>query len=214
MRVITLRLSIGLSCLALLYAPQAAIATITAFHFTSSPSSYVGAGQTLTVTESDGYLFSAGTGGYRSILFKIYSHNSPYGPDWNPSSGQPYHYWNLYLGAPQGQNLTAGMYEKAKRPLWPDDRPGLNFTGDGRGNNTLSGDFEILEIEYSPIGEIVSFAVNFTQYDERMRDRWIRGELRYNSDVPMSVEIPEPSTICFLICGALVKMRRLALPHT
>ena len=52
--------------------------------------------------------------------------------------------WDLYLAAPTGRALTSGTYEGATR--WPFEAPGdpgLAFTDEDRGCNTLTGRFVV-----------------------------------------------------------------------
>ncbi len=54
----------------------------------------------------------------------------------------PGSFWFLHLAAPAGQELLPGVYEGATRwPFQDPSTPGLDFSGDGRGCNTLTGRF-------------------------------------------------------------------------
>jgi hypothetical protein len=118
--------------------------------------------------------------------FLIASRNSPFGPDFDPRSGEVYHYWMLDLAAPAGQALDVGIYTGAARyPFQSPNQPGLTFAGDHRGNNQNAGFFQILEIARKPTGEIERIAVDFTQYDEGIESRWVVGQLRFNSAIPV-----------------------------
>ena len=175
--------------------------------FESSESSWVGQGESHTVSPDDGYLFTGSQSSYdNSLHFMVASLNSPFGPDWDPLSGERYNYWTLELAAPFDQVLGVGLYENAARwPFQNDDQPGLTFSGNHRGNNRNSGFFEVLEISFDDLGNIGSFAVNFTQYGETNPDWWINGKLRFNSDIPLSVSsVPEPSVIYLLALGVAV----------
>jgi len=177
---------------------QALAATI--LDFEASPQSWVGRGQSFTVTPGDGYLFSSSVGWNDSLHFNIDGLNSPFGPDWDPLSGEEYHYWRLDLSAPNGQPLELGKYENTARwPFQGPNQPGLTFWGDHRGDNRDSGFFEVLEISFSAIGQINHFAVDFTQYGEENPDWWLHGQLRYNSDIPLPSSVPEPSTLLLML---------------
>lgn len=197
------------SCLlwmGLLLLPSSALAAMI-LDFEASPQSWVGRGQSFTVTPDDDYLFSSSVGFGNSLHFLVASLNSPFGPDWNPGSGEEYHYWNLDLSAPFGQPLTLGRYENTARwPFQAVNQPGLTFSGDHRGDNRDSGFFDVLEIAFSPSGNIERFAVNFTQYGEENLDWWLNGQLRYNSSIPLTSSVPEPSTLSLMLLGSLLAL--------
>lgn len=101
--------------------------------------------------------------------------------------------WSLDLLAPAGSLLVPGFYANVARyPFNDPNQPGMDFWGNGRGNNVLTGYFNVLEAEYSN-HELVRFAVDFRQYEEQTTDQWIDGQFRYNST------LPEPSPILFLL---------------
>jgi hypothetical protein len=87
--------------------------------------------------------------------------------------------WSLLLGAGQGRNLQVGEYRDAKRHPFSGASPGIEFTGNGRGCNTISGAFRIweLEIDGTSVGRL---AVDFVQRCEE-RSPPLAGMLRYNS---------------------------------
>ena len=99
--------------------------------FDSSPDSWVGKGQSFTVTPEDGYIFTVNEKVSRdnSQHIRIVSLNSPFGPDWNARSGDIYHYWTLDLAAPNGEMLDVGLFEEAARwPFQDDALAGLTFS--------------------------------------------------------------------------------------
>ncbi len=76
------------------------------------------------------------------------------------------------------------------------------FTAPGRGDNQISGWFNVLEATYSPIdGSVVSFAVDFQQYDELSTTNWTEGSIRYNSSIPVTV--PEPSSAALMVLAIM-----------
>lgn len=174
--------------------------------FDSSELSWVGQGESHTVTPGDGYIFSGGEHRFdNSLRFAVASLNSPFGPDWDPRSGERYNYWHLSLAAPFDQVLGLGYYDNTARyPFQNDDQPGLTFSGNHRANNRNSGHFEILEIVFDGIGNVTSLAVDFTQYGETNPDWWINGKLRFNSNVPISL----PGTVLLLSLGMLASVGR------
>lgn len=121
-------------------------------------------------------------------------------------------YWSFDFAAPSynpvtntndGQPLTVGFYNNATR--WPFNsptKPGLSVSGNGRGDNQLSGWFNVLEIAYGSNGDILRFAVDFRQYDENltMSGPSLYGSLRFNSAIPLS-PVPESSTLALWAGG-------------
>src|SRR6185295_3029971 len=53
--------------------------------------------------------------------------------------------WHLTLSPGQGKVFKVGEYENAKRHPFNDANPGLDFSGKGRGSNTLEGRFVVWE---------------------------------------------------------------------
>jgi hypothetical protein len=191
------KLCLCLFALSVLFTARSAFAGMI-LSFDSAEQSWVGQGESHTVSPEDGYLFSVEQHSWdKSLSFLIASLNSPFGPDWNPSSGQQYYYWSLDLIAPFDQVLAVGFYDNAARyPFQNDNQPGLTFSGNHRGNNQNSGFFEVRDIAFNSWGGLKSIAVDFTQYDETHTEWWIRGQLRYNSDLPLgAASVPEPSAL-------------------
>lgn len=133
----------------------------TFFYFSSSPTAWIGAGQTLMLTSS----FSATRSG-NSVSFS--------------TSG-----YQLRIIGANSSLPTVGFYPGAARYPFQDAGPGLNFTSPGRGDNTLSGWFNVLQADYQTNGQPAAFAVDFIQYDETTVTRWNRGSIRFNSSLPM-----------------------------
>lgn len=132
-------------------------------------------------------------------------------------------YWNFDFAAPtynpqdntnDGQLLHVGLYSNATRfPFNSPTRPGLNISGNGRGNNTLGGWFNVREIVYGPGNDITKFAVDFRQFDESPNQTGpsLYGSLRFNSSIAIT-PVPEPETYAMLGIGllalAVVRKRR------
>jgi len=76
-------------------------------------------------------------------------------------------FWRMTLSAPLGQSLAPGVYEGAARwPFQSPGQPGLDVSGDGRGCNTLTGRFEVIEAVYGPAGYVERFHATFEQHCE------------------------------------------------
>jgi len=159
------------------------------FYFTSSPQSWIGHGETVDVTSAQGATFSLASSFDTSGLHLIIG---------EANVGE----WGLDFVAPGRVPLSPGEYDNAAR--WPFEattQPGLSFInwGEGRGDNTLSGYFDVLNIQYSS-GVVVSAAIDFVQYDETINTWWNFGSLRYNSDLPIT-PVPEPEATVLAAAG-------------
>ncbi len=107
-------------------------------------------------------------------------------------------HWSFDFAAPtydpvtntnNGNQLEVAFYDNATRfPLNSPTRPGLNFSGNGRGNHTLGGWFDVLEIVYGTGNDVLSLAVDFRQFDESesMTGPSTFGSLRINSDIALN----------------------------
>jgi len=169
--------AVGLTFLLHLFSPRAVAAQTTSLEFKSQTGDYIGGGIDQTFTPADGTFtaspnFDTGV----SIFF----------------NGGP-HWWHLDFAAPQGTALVPGVYENATR--WPFNSPtgpGLDIGGDGRGCNTLTGRFEVLEIVYGATGEVERFAATFEQHCEGGVPALL-GSVLFNSTLPPP---PPPPTHC------------------
>ena len=59
-----------------------------------------------------------------------------------------------------------GSYTGALRYPFNDGAPGLSVSGDGRGCNTLTGQFDVTEISQASTGELLVFDATFEQHCE------------------------------------------------
>lgn len=125
-------------------------------------------------------------------------------------------FWSFDFAAPTynpatntntGQPLVIGFYDNATRfPFNSPTLPGLNISGNGRGNNQLSGWFNVLEVSYGANGDINAFAVDFRQYDENLTQTGpsLYGSLRFNSSIPLTLTpVPEPGTAALFSIGIM-----------
>lgn len=81
------------------------------------------------------------------------------------------HWWYLTFATNQlGANLAPGFYANAQRAAFAGaGHPGLDVFGDGRGSNTLTGNFTVQEavFDYSGGGRrLVRFTASFEQHSE------------------------------------------------
>jgi hypothetical protein len=180
-------------------------APYTGLVFTGSANSWVADGQTQIALADDGWTFHTThtvppPASVRDSLTFDMSRNVDFNYEW----------WNLSVKAPIGQRLLPGLYENIQRTPFADPQvPGFELSGNGRGNNTYSGSFKILEAVYLPdnLGaSVIQFAMDFSYYEDDDPSRWTYGSFRYNSSIP----IPEPSPLqlsAYGLCGALVLIR-------
>jgi len=148
---------------------------ITALCFVSTPGDYIGQGKQHTYIQGRDGNFTINEQYRNSInirfVGKYFLH--------------PHTEWTLNFAPIEGGIIEPGIYVKAQRfPFQQKGHPGLDFSGCGRGSNTLKGEFEILEIEYDDLGEIEVFAANFIQNF----DHPLFGSIRYNSTIPLEDE--------------------------
>ena len=99
-------------------------------------------------------------------------------------------WWYLDFAAPGEVELTQGVYEGAVRwPFQSITQPGLSVSGNGRGCNTLNGEFIVHEVVYNSDGTIGQFAADFEQHCSGA-EPGLFGAIRFNSNVPIEVSIP------------------------
>ena len=139
----------------------------TLLYFNSEPGDFIGGGQRFALTPADGTFSTSRTGGGVHVGFM--------GSD----------LWDLYFVPPSGATLTPGVYEGATRwPFQSPTTPGLSVSGAGRGCNTLTGRFTVLEAVYGPGGAVLRFAADYEQHCEG-GDPALFGFVRINSSVAL-----------------------------
>ena len=157
--------------LGLVHGAQAAVTSLT---FDSDPGDFIGGGQHLFLSDADGTFsarknFSNGV----SVVF---------------SSSQ--HFLFLDFAAADSQPLAVGAYPNAVRwPFMGPGQPGLSVSGDGRGCNTLTGSFQVLELSFDAAGEVASFRATFEQHCEGAPAA-LRGEIRFNATIVVELTAP------------------------
>jgi len=151
------------------------------FYFTSSPGSWIGAGQTITLS-SPSTSFSASR----------YYDQGAYSDAVTLSAGG----YDFYVVEPNYTLPTVGFYNATRWPFMGTGA-GMALLSPGRGDNTLTGWFNVLQADYDSGGNVVSFAVDFLQNDEGNTANWVSGSWRYNSTIP----VPEPSGAALFTLG-------------
>jgi hypothetical protein len=124
--------------------------------FSSEAGDYIGGGRTDRYEPNDGewraeaYMDPSGAGiDHVSIRLD--------GTEW----------WNLDFGSSRGDLLVPRRYDFAERwPFHNPPRPGLSVGGNGRGCNTLRGEFTVYELVVGPGGAVQRFHANFRQHCE------------------------------------------------
>jgi hypothetical protein len=153
-------------------------AQVTSLTFISDPGDYIGQGQFLFFTPTDG-TFGAQQNSGQGVSVSFNSLD---------------HFWYLDFAAPNNQPLTVGSYTGAARfPFQASNQPGLAIYGDGRGCNTDTGSFQVLEITYGANNDITAFDAHFEQHCEGATPA-LRGEIRYGAHVVVNVTAPSHLT--------------------
>jgi subtilisin family serine protease len=141
--------------------------------FRSTPGDFIGLGQTRFMHSGTNFVLTPGRNFDNGVSFSI------------SGSGQ---FWSLDFAAgdlPSSPALVPGAYEGATRfPFQAPNQPGLSFSGDGRGCNSLTGRFDVLDASYGAGGVVNSFAANFEQHCEG-GPAALFGRIRYNTSVPL-----------------------------
>lgn len=159
----------------LLACASGATAQVTSLTMNSDPGDYIGGGQFYYYTPADGAFSAQSSPQVITISF-----NTPNFSDW----------WYLNFAAPSGQSLIPGSYPGAARyPFQTANQPGLSVYGEGRGCNTLTGSFQVLQSSFDSSGNVLAFDATFIQYCEGGTAA-LRGEIRYNATVAVNITAP------------------------
>ncbi|HAJ59367.1 MAG TPA: hypothetical protein DCP31_08920 [Cyanobacteria bacterium UBA8543] len=180
----------------------------TALYYFSQPGDYIGLGleQTLTPEAVD---FAISRNFDNGVSFSItnFDRSKPGNSIW----------WYLNFAAPENAALIPGLYDRAIRyPFQPSNRPGLDFSGNGRGCNQLGGRFQVIQAKYGSKGVIEGFDALFEQHceDELAIGPAVFGRIRYNASVTPSESpsesVPEPTMILGILAfgGWLIGQRK------
>jgi len=180
-------------------------AQVTSLSLTGDPGDFISGGQSKFLTPADGTFFVNGASGSSVVSMTFFGGNE---------------FWSADFAAPSGQPLTVGSYTGAARfPFQSPSQPGLDISGDGRGCNTLTGSFSVLEISYGSDGNIASFDATFEQHCEGATPA-LRGEFRFNAHpivfltVPTSVNAIVNQNVTFTVTATDVQSRHVVLTAT
>src|SRR5437588_7380769 len=155
-------------------------------YFNSQAGDYIGGGQTVTYTSATGSFKAQGDGSFVSFSYQE--------PNFT-------HWWYLEFAAPNHAMLTPGYYSNAARAAFRDNnQPGLDIFGDGRGSNTLTGNFTVLEALYDPAGTVLNFDATFEQHSEGATPA-LFGEIKYESG-QMRVTATAGTTVTYTLTAA------------
>jgi putative Ig domain-containing protein len=178
-----------------------ASAAVTSLRFNSEPGEPLLGGQQFFFTPSNG-TFSAGHSLSNSVSISFNSSD---------------HNFSLQFAAPQNARLTAGSYVGAERyPFQGVGKPGMSIFGDGVGCNTLTGSFEVKQVSYGSGSQLNKFWATFEQHCEDALEA-LRGEIRFNADVPVVVNAPgsvivaEGGLLSFVVSAIDLQNRRVTL---
>ncbi|MDZ8096654.1 MAG: DUF4347 domain-containing protein [Nostoc sp. DedQUE05] len=153
------------------------VAATTALILDSDRGNYIG--------QSDYYSYTSLTGNFgasRAYPTNTSSNNAIRITYSEPGSGGKW--WDLSFAAPFNAPLTTGTtYTGAARfPFQATNQPGLDVSGDGRGYNSLTGEFTINQIIYGVDSQIVSFDATFRENgDGDPINESYRGRIQYNA---------------------------------
>ena len=173
------------------YTPNSTLTTFagqSSLTMTSQPGDFIGQGQTYDFTSANSTITakSLWIGGIPSTVEVDVS-----------ASGQS---WTLDFAAPTPNSLVPGTYTGATRyPFQAAGVPGLDVSGDGRGANTLNGQFTVTQAVFDAAGNIVSFAASFVQYSDGSSAS-LSGQVNFNftNNLPNGVLAndtdPQPNT--------------------
>jgi hypothetical protein len=148
----------------------------TGFCFVSTKGDYIGQGKVVQEDEGTGRI-------------SVHDYLQIASFDIDGASGK----WGLVMVAPRDNHFIAGRWEMVQRyPFQGYSSAGLDFSGDGRGCNALSGFIDVTEIERSRLGEIARFSAVFEQHCEN-ESSYLRGRINFNANGVPDLPPEDPS---------------------
>ena len=182
------------------------------FFYDSSPTSYIGHGQSESFNRSDwivnAWSATVSTPDRPPSQTAVIQFFSRFGPS---------QYFEFNFQTPSNQTFQIGATYQAARylSLPPFTSAGMSFGGNGRASSDPRGWFTVYDFVTGADGIILSAAFDFYQLDSSGTDQWNFGSIRYNSSVPINYSpstIPEPSTYAavfgFAVLGIAFWCRR------
>ena len=138
----------------------------------SQTGDWIGGGQTRTFDVVAGDTFTA-TRNYNNGV-SIQYHSAAYSNS-----------WTLDFASGDNSELIPGVYEGAERFAFKSPgKPGLEVGGDGRGCNTISGTFTVIEVSYGAGSSVNSFWAEFEQHCGNNQAA-LFGSVRFNAGPPL-----------------------------
>jgi hypothetical protein len=153
----------------------------------SDTGDYIGAGRSYSYTQSNAVLTVSSTGGLLTL---------------NVGGNER---WNSNFQLPNGASrLKVGTYRNAQRyPFNPVNRPGMDWGGEGRGCNTLTGWFTVEAVNYSR-GVLTAVDISFEQHCEGAKPA-LHGHIHWNvadTTAPTGPVLPVPANLWVPAAGA------------
>jgi hypothetical protein len=132
----------------------------------SDSGDYIGGGQTYTYNQANAKMVVSATGGYLSVRI-----------DGDQT-------WSGDFQVPNSLNqLQVGRYDNLQRyPFNDPEKGGLNWSGEGRGSNTLTGWFAIDSVTYVN-GVLTTIDLRFEQHSEGASPA-LHGQIHWESNDP------------------------------
>jgi parallel beta-helix repeat protein len=161
-----MRLIFATICTTILLITCPALAQSNLVMLISQPGDYIGQGQTDVTTNQSDFSLSGSPAAFSIGAFG----------------------YNIYFSGPGGTNLTVGTYSNAARWPFNGSSPGISVFGNGRGCNTVCGNFQIFELHTDGNGNVDRLWVTFTHICECSMAP-MTGEIRYNSQTAPSVPV-------------------------
>jgi hypothetical protein len=141
--------------------------------FKSDPGDYIGQGETHQYVLADGtWQARVDVGVTEPQHVMIYL---------TPTAAPWQWWWHMDFSAGTGKPLKIGTYENARRHPFSGAQPGLDFSGTGRGCNTLTGRFEVKELVMGPGNTLDRFHATFEQHCEGASPA-LKGEVKIVSN--------------------------------
>lgn len=194
-------MKIFLAALVMALSLKANAGPLTFLEMSSESGDYVGQGLDYYFTESDG-LFTAAQSYWGNPAHANRSVSLSFrAPDFSQS-------WYLdFSTRALGVDLQPGIYDAVRFPFEPNGLAGLSVVGNGRGSNTLTGTFTVLDVVFGLNGTIERFAATFEQHNAGLEPALI-GKIAFNSEA-FNVDTPPPAYLLAATgLAAFLRLRR------